>query len=705
MRPSRHPVVVLFAAALLLVTVISPAAATDAPGDAPARDSWIVTLANGANPSVDAPGLARAAGGRIGHVYVNALHGFQFHGSARAAAALEHRPQVVSVQADIPLSLAETLPFGIERVSAYGLGGTVGAYQAGFRGNGARIAILDTGIDLDHPELAASIDGALGKNCMTAGAAPNDGHGHGTHVSGTAAAPINGVGVAGIAPQARLAAVKMFTDAGTSSEAAALCALDHIIGLNLDADPANDIDVANMSWGEQRAWGDCASDALHGAICRAHDAGIILVAGAGNSSVDAANFVPAAYPEVISVSALADFDGDPGGRAGCGFVTDLLAQECDDTFAFFSNRGPSVDVIAPGVKIYSSWAGGGWKTSSGTSMATPHVAGIAALMAAAAPGLTPDAARAILLSSGECPNGQTADADGSAGCAGQGTWRDDPDGIPEPMGHALRAAQAAAAATNPEPPSSPTLTAVATTTSIDLSWTEPADDGGSSITGYELFRRGDADIDWTSLVGVGAAELDYSDTAVATGETWHYRVVATNSEGSGPPSNEVSATVPATPPPDPEPPSAPTLTAGATESSIELSWTVPADDGGAQLMGYEIYRGLSAGDLESYASVGLVTGYSDTGVAPGDTWYYEVAAFNAAGTGVHSNSANATVPEPPPVVPPSAPSLTASRGNGSVTLNWTAPADEWRCCRQPTTRSIAGRHPDRPSGWRPSGTS
>ena len=338
-------------------------------------------------------------------------------------------------------------------------------------------------------------------------------------------------------------------------------------------------------------------------------------------------------------------------------------------------------MIAPGVNIYSSWAGGGWKTSSGTSMATPHVAGIAALMAAAAPGLTPDAARAILLSSGECPNGQAADADGSAGCAGQGTWRDDPDGIPEPMGHALRAAQAAAAATNPEPPSSPTLTAVATTTSIDLSWTEPSDDGGAAITGYELFRRGDADVDWTSLTAVGAAELDYSDTAVATGETWHYRVVATNSEGSGPPSNEVSATVPATPPPDPEPPSAPTLTAGATESSIELSWTVPADDGGAQLTGYEIYRGPSEGDLASYASVGLVTGYSDTGVAPGDTWYYEVAAVNSAGPGVRSNSANATVPEPPPVVPPSAPSADGipRKRIGHPELDGTG--REWRRCR------------------------
>jgi subtilisin family serine protease len=605
-------------------------------------------------------------------VYRHVLHGFQLLGSAQAAAALERNPRVASVQPDSPLTLAETLPYGVKRVSAYLTGGNVGAYQAGFRGNGARIAILDTGIDLDHPELVASIDGALGTNCITSGTPPNDGYGHGTHVAGTAAAPLNGVGVVGVAPQARLVAVKMFTDAGQSSEAAALCALDHVIGLNLDGDPANDVDVANMSWGEQRSWGDCASDALHGAICRASDAGIILVAGAGNSAADAGSFVPAAYPEVISVSALADFDGVRGGLAGCGFVMELFAQECDDTFAFFSNRGASVDVIAPGVMIYSSWVGGGWKTSSGTSMATPHVAGIAALMAAAAPGLTPSAARDILLSSGECPNGQAADADGTAGCSGQGTWRDDPDGIPEPMGHALRAAQAAAAGTpDPEPPSAPVLSATATTTSINLSWTAP-DDGGSAITGYEVFRRAEGAVDGTSIATLGPGELSHSDSNVAVGETWHYRVVASNAEGASPPSNEASATVPSTPPPDPEAPSAPTLSAEATESSIELSWTTPADDGGAQIIGYQIYRGPSATELAFLdESAGLT--YSDSAVAPGETWYYQVAAVNSVGPGDRSNTMSATVPEPPPVEPPSAPSLTATRGNGSVTLNWTAP--------------------------------
>src|SRR4029450_9937266 len=127
-------------------------------------------------------------------------------------------------------------------------------------------------------------------------------------------------------PQARLVAVKMFDDAGNSSEALALCAFDHIIGLNTDADPSNDIDVASMSWGEQRTWGTCETDALHGAGCGAEAAGIIQVAGAGNSATNAGNFVPAAFDEVVSVSAIADFDCKRGGLAPCRFIIDLLAN-------------------------------------------------------------------------------------------------------------------------------------------------------------------------------------------------------------------------------------------------------------------------------------------------------------------------------------------------------------------------------------------
>ena len=286
MRPSRRqPLASGIAVLALLVLMATPVVGAEHRGppevgtDRLARDSWIVTLVDGADPAAEAADLARGAGGASGHVYRHAFRGFQLKGSVQAAAALERSPRVASVQADEPLFLnADVLPFGIERVAAYepDAGQPGGAFQAGFRGNGARIAVLDTGIDLDHPDLVASIDGALGANCMNGTLPPNDGYGHGTHVAGIAAAPINGVGVVGVAPEARLVAVKMFDDLGNSSATSALCALDHIVGLNTDGDPANDIDVANMSWGEQRAPGDCATDPLHTAICSANAAGILL---------------------------------------------------------------------------------------------------------------------------------------------------------------------------------------------------------------------------------------------------------------------------------------------------------------------------------------------------------------------------------------------------------------------------------------------
>ena len=322
---------------------------------------------------------------------------------------------------------------------------------------------------------------------MTPGAPPEDGYGHGTHVAGTAAAPRNSIGVVGVAPEAELVAVKVFTDAGNSTESLVLCGFDHVMSLNADGDPANDIDVMNMSFGEQRAWGDCQTDALHAAVCAANAAGIIMVAGAGNSAVNAGTFVPAAFPEVISVSALTDFDTVRGGLAGCKFILELFSTECDDTLALFSNYGASVDVVAPGVFVHSTWPGGTYRTSSGTSMATPHVAGVAALMAAAAPGLTPAQAMTNLRTSGECPDGTVAGADAS--CAGQGTWPDDPDGIPEPMIHALRAAVASGNPAEPTAPGAPNLTAAsAGNASVALSWTAPVSDGGSPITGYEIWR-------------------------------------------------------------------------------------------------------------------------------------------------------------------------------------------------------------------------
>ncbi len=315
MRPAhrRRTAAAIVAAIVLVSMATSPATAR--PGATPVHDSWIVMLAAGVDSS-QGLALAKANGGAVGLVYHHALNGFQFKGSASAAEALRHNPNVLGVFADNAIALTETLPFGVKRIDAYVPGTPGGAYQSNYRGATARIGIIDTGIDLDHPDLAASIDQASGKNCVDPSLPPNDGYGHGTHVAGSAAAPLNGVGVVGVAPEATLVPIKVFDDAGNSSESLVLCGLEQLIGLNTDGDPANDVDVASMSFGESRSWGDCLSEPLHEAICRASATGMILVGGSGNSTADGGSFVPAAFPEVISVSALADFDGQPGGLAG-----------------------------------------------------------------------------------------------------------------------------------------------------------------------------------------------------------------------------------------------------------------------------------------------------------------------------------------------------------------------------------------------------
>lgn len=604
--------------------------------DALAKNSWIVTLKRVDDLALAAR-ISKKAGGKAGLRYSHAILGFQFKGSAKAAATLAKNPRVKSVAPDHAIYLTEIVPNGISRIHAWSFSGpTQGAYQAGFTGAGARIAILDTGIDLAHPDLAASIDNASGKNCLNSTLPPQDGHGHGTHVSGTAAAPLNGEGVVGVAPEATLVAIKMFDDAGNSSEALSLCALDRVTQLNTDANSANDIDVASMSWGEHRAWGDCSSDALHRAICAARASGAILVAGAGNDAVDAGDFVPGAFPEVISVSALSDFDGEPGRLGGCQFVPSLFWYECDDTMAFFSDYGPSVDVIAPGVNVNSTWTGGGYMTIDGTSMATPHVAGVVALMRAEYPALTPSVAFDILLATGECPNGQAANADGTAGCGGQGTWPDDPDGIAEPLPNALRAAQAASdlngGGPGPTAPGAPTLnSATPGNGQVTLGWSAPASNGGSPITGY------------TATASPGGATCSTSGattctiTGLANGTSYSFTVRATNVAGTGSPSNALAAT-PRTVPGAPR-----NLTAAPHKAKgVNLAWAAPLTNGGAAITGYRIYRRTASGSLVQVATVGSSTlSYRDASTTKGTQYFYVVRATNVAGEGAPSNESGA----------------------------------------------------------------
>jgi subtilisin len=146
-------------------------------------------------------------------------------------------------------------------------------------------------------------------------------------------------------------------------------------------------------------------DPMHGAICRSVSAGVTYAVAAGNSSANANQFFPATYSEVITVSALADFNGLPGG----GAAAPTCRSDQDDTLADFSNFGSDVDLIAPGVCILSTFPNNGLSTLSGTSMATPHVTGAAALYKSTHPTATPAQVKSALQAAGN--SGWTGDRD------------------------------------------------------------------------------------------------------------------------------------------------------------------------------------------------------------------------------------------------------------------------------------------------------
>lgn len=294
------------------------------------------------------------------------------HVAQRALTAWSQRPNISYIEEDGEMhALGQTIPWGIERIEAP-------ATHSTSTGGGIKVAILDTGIDVRHEDLKVAGGYAVHKCRGRCAADYDDDHGHGTHVAGTVAAIDNDLGVLGVAPAVDLYAVKVLNQMGSS-----VSYTNVVEGIIWAAD--NDMNIINMSIGSTSY-----PEAIHDAVKYAHGEGVLSVAAAGNNgdweTVDPV--YPAAYPEVMAIGAVEQKDGDN--------------DECDDVvIAEFSNHTSGVDLVAPGVDVLSTYPGNRYTEGTGTSMATPHVAGAAALVWSANPDLTNDEVRTILQENAE----------------------------------------------------------------------------------------------------------------------------------------------------------------------------------------------------------------------------------------------------------------------------------------------------------------
>ena len=358
-QPMRRVTALL--ASLALVLSMAPAVALAAPST---TGSWIVTLRSDVDSAGAAPALARAHGGEVGHIYQHAFNGFSFRGSAAAAAAMGRNPQVARVEADAEVWLDTThtnATWGLDRIDQRS-SSLDGSYTYNATGAGVTAYVIDSGILTGHQEFAGRA--TLGRDLIGTNGG-QDCNGHGTHVAGTI-----GGSTYGVAKAVSLIAVRVFDCTGGSSWSTIIAGVDWVTSHHTTA-PA----VANMSLGGGAS--SSVDDAVRGMIAD----GVATAVAAGNGDffgrqANACNYSPARVAEAMTVSA-----------------TDKA-----DKKASWANYGNCVDWFAPGVSITSAWidSNSDTHTISGTSMATPHTAGVAALYLQANPGATPATVRTAI---------------------------------------------------------------------------------------------------------------------------------------------------------------------------------------------------------------------------------------------------------------------------------------------------------------------
>jgi thermitase len=489
------------------------------------------------------------------------------------------------------------------------------------------IAIIDTGIDASHPDLAGKI--VPGIDFVDGDADPRDENGHGTHVAGIAAALTNnGIGIAGMSWNAKIMPVRVLdrTGAGYNTDVAA--------GINWAFQ--HGAKVLNLSLGSISS-----SALMESAVNAAYAHGSLVVAAMGNCRTECTindkqytnpTTYPAAYNHVMAVAA--------------------TSRSNPELYAYYSQTGSHCDIAAPGGETDINYADGIYSTLptysvylntqwgyfqnydylQGTSQATPFVSGLAALVWATKPDLAPDQVEAAI---------EDTAFDPALGYSDPGYW--DPD-------YGYGRIDALAAVQVYSPPLAPVLSSIGPATDTGdylVDWSDV-----DNTTGYELQEADNA-----AFAPVAHTYTGLSSQHQVYGQgpgTWYYRVRAYNANGNSPWSSVQSVTV------RPDPPTLNDISNGGQEDAYQISWAAAA------ATSYTLEEAKDAGFYTRY--MGSATQYQVTGQA-GGTWHYRVRAANAGGTSDWSAVVSTTV-APPHFQPPATVTITNPTGDNSYSITW-----------------------------------
>ncbi len=540
---------------------------------------YIVTVDDGARPAA----VARGRGATPVVVLTRAINGFVAELTPAQVALLNADPTVERIEPDRVVSILETqtqtpATWGLDRIDQVGLP-LSGTYSYDTTGAGVTAYIIDTGILGSHTEFIGRI--SAGYTAITDGKGTTDCNGHGTHVAGTV-----GGTTYGVAKDVTLVPVRVLDCAGSGSISGVIAGVNWVIGNHAAGAPA----VANMSLGGG------ASSSLDSAVASAVADGVTFAVAAGNSNADACRYSPARAASAITVG----------------------ATTSTDARASYSNYGSCLDVFAPGSSITAAWYTSTTATAtiSGTSMATPHVAGAAALLLQSDPKATPATISSRLLA--QATANKVTDAR---------------TGSPN-----LLLSTVPSVVSAPDAPQSLTATAPLSGT-VNLSWQAPAFTGGTgvTITKYTLDYSTDG-ATWSAPVDSLTTSL--SVTGLTDGTAYTFRVAAVNSAAIVGATAAIIAT-PTAPAPAATAPAPPTIvSAVGGNAKATVTWTAPASDGGSSITGYTATATLNGSivPMARCTTDSTLRSCTISSLKNGTSYSVSVTASNAVGVSAASGS-------------------------------------------------------------------